>query len=120
MDLILWIWLSLSCTPGSQSFRKLYEKFGNVNDIYSAESSEISSSIGSRSSDYKALLDKNLENSERIQCFSVPWLKKYNKEWIEKIAECYKNVIENHEALLSPEKDGANQGGRWHGFTNMD
>ena len=65
-------------------------------------------------------LDKNLGESERIQCFSVPWLKKYNKEWIEKIAECYKNVIENHEALLSPEKDGVNQGGRWHGFTNMD
>jgi DNA processing protein len=69
MDLILWIWLSLSCTPGSQSFRKLYEKFGNVNDIYSAESSEISSSIGSRSSDYKALLDKNLEKAESVLDF---------------------------------------------------
>ena len=59
-------------------------------------------------------LDKELKKSEEIMCFTVPWLKKYNKEWIEKIAGAIKNVIENHEELLAID-NGDKQGGHWYG-----
>ena len=64
-------------------------------------------------------LDNNLPVSETIQCFGVPWFKKYNKEWIEKIAGCFRNVIENHEQLLGLE-DENKKGGRWHGFVDHE
>lgn len=59
-------------------------------------------------------LDKELKKSEDIMCFTVPWLKKYNKEWIEKIAGAIKTVIENHEQLLVID-NGDKQGGHWYG-----
>ena len=65
-------------------------------------------------------LDKNLPVSESIQCFGVPWFKKYNKEWIEKIAGCFRNVIENHEQLLELEDEKKKKGGRWHGFVDHE
>ncbi len=65
-------------------------------------------------------LDKNLAVSETIQCFGVPWLKKYDKEWIEKIAGCFRTVIENHEQLLELENEKKKKGGRWHGFVDQE
>jgi hypothetical protein len=59
--------------------------------------------------------DVNCAPSESIFCFSVPWFKHYNKEWIEKYAAAIKKVIANHEQLL--ESDEAATGGRWHGLT---
>ena len=65
-------------------------------------------------------LDKKLPVSESIQCFGVPWIKKYNKEWIERIASCFRNVIENHELLLELEDEKKKKGGRWHGFVDHE
>lgn len=50
-------------------------------------------------------------------CFSVPWFKKYNKEWIEKYAEVIRKVSENYKELLAGDVDKV-QGGRWHGNEN--
>ncbi|MBQ7399844.1 MAG: DegT/DnrJ/EryC1/StrS family aminotransferase [Clostridia bacterium] len=66
------------------------------------------------------LLDDGIKNGQNINCFGVPWIKKYNKEWIEKIAMCFRRVIENYELLLPLDNADEKQGGRWHGFTNQE
>ncbi len=68
-NLLHWIWLSLSVKAGGESFRKLYDSFGSVDAIYSADESELASVIGSRSSDFNTLLDKDLERAEAVLNF---------------------------------------------------
>ena len=61
--------------------------------------------------------DEYLRPSENILCFSAPWFKHYNKEWIEAYAAAFRKVIENHEQLLEGDADKI-QGGRWYGNEN--
>ena len=61
--------------------------------------------------------DKYLKPSEERYCFSVPWFKHFDKEWIEAYANAYRKVIENHEQLLEGDAD-KQQGGRWFGTAN--
>ena len=63
--------------------------------------------------------DKYLAPSEERSCFSVPWFKHFDKEWIEKYAEVFRKVAENYEELLEGDDD-KEQGGRWHGQENED
>ena len=63
-------------------------------------------------------LDKECEIAERKYCFSVPWIKKYDKKYIEKIADAFKAVVENHLSLLDGTEKRDNQRGRWYGFEN--
>jgi DNA processing protein len=65
-DLIYWIWLSLACTPGSQTFASLLGKFDTAKEVYDAEDHEIASAVTSRSRDYEALTNKNLEQAETV------------------------------------------------------
>ena len=60
--------------------------------------------------------------SEEKYCFTIPWFKKYNKEYIERFAACFRTVIENHEQLLeNAEQDERKaQGGHWYGFDNQE
>ena len=61
--------------------------------------------------------DDKCKPSESIFCFTVPWFKHFDKEWIEKYAAIFRKVVENHEQLLDTDsKDG--QGGRWYGTEN--
>lgn len=60
------VWLSLSCTPGLETFSKLLNRFSSPEKIYDADGESIASCIGSRSSDYNLLIDKRLERAERI------------------------------------------------------
>ena len=55
--------------------------------------------------------------SESKLCFSVPWFKHFDKEWIERYAYAFRKVIENHAALLEADQR-TDQGGRWHGTDN--
>ena len=65
-------------------------------------------------------LDEALKPSEEKYSFSAPWIKKFDKEWIEKLAGAFKTVIENHEQLISDDMDvSESQGGRWYGFKNQ-
>ena len=66
---LYWIWLSLSCTPGSQSFIKLWERFGEVSEIFSLGEEDIKSVLGSRASDVRALSDKSLVLAKRVLDF---------------------------------------------------
>ena len=61
--------------------------------------------------------DKLLAASEERSCFSVPWFKHYDKEWIELYASAFRKVIENHKELLENDNNTA-QGGRWYGAEN--
>ncbi|MBE6696589.1 MAG: aminotransferase class I/II-fold pyridoxal phosphate-dependent enzyme [Ruminococcaceae bacterium] len=63
--------------------------------------------------------DKLLDRSTEITCFSVPWFKHYDKEWIERFAASIRKVIENYDQLLEGDAKKA-QGGRWYGQTNED
>ena len=61
--------------------------------------------------------DEKCIPSESRYCFSVPWFKHCDKEWIEKYANAYRKVIENHMQLLENDTAAA-QGGRWYGMGN--
>lgn len=62
----LWIWLSLACTPGTENFKKLITKLKTPEAIYAADENLLKSIIGSRTKDFKALLDKSTERAEKI------------------------------------------------------
>ena len=59
-NLVYWIWLSLACTPDTNTFSKLIEKYDDAKDIYDATDREIRSVVGSKVSDITALADKDL------------------------------------------------------------
>lgn len=61
--------------------------------------------------------DEMLKPSESRFCVGAPWFKKFDKEWIELYAECYKKVARNYKDLLDGDLDKA-EGGRWHGGEN--
>ena len=61
--------------------------------------------------------DNKCKPSETIYCFSVPWFKHFDQEWIEKYASGFRKVIENHAQLLESDAQQA-QGGRWYGTEN--
>ncbi len=63
---IFWIWLSLACTPGSESFSKLISKYQTAEAIFSADKEDISKVIGSKSKDLTALSDKNTDRAVEI------------------------------------------------------
>lgn len=68
-ELIYWIWLSLACTPGSQTFASLLGKFDTAKEIYEADDSSIAALITSRSRDYEALTSKDLEQAQLVLDF---------------------------------------------------
>lgn len=65
-ELLNTVWLSLSCTPGSDTFAKLLSKFPTPNDIYNADNKAIASCIGSRCRDYNSLVDKSTVRANEI------------------------------------------------------
>ena len=62
-----------------------------------------------------ALCNPSLEK----YCFSIPWFKHMDKEWIERYAAAYRKVAENYRELLEVD-DGKNitANGRWFGTSN--
>lgn len=70
-DVVYWIWLSLSVTPGTQTFAKLIEKYRDIKTIYSLDERDLASCIGSKSPDYTALLDKDLSRAQEILDFCL-------------------------------------------------
>ena len=63
---VLWIWLSLACTPGNETFGKLISHFHTAEAIFSADKNDISDIIGAKAKDLEALSDKNLDKAEEI------------------------------------------------------
>ena len=53
-------------------------------------------------------------------CFSVPWFKHMDKEWIERYAAAYRKVSENYRELLeNDDKAPVDATGRWYGTSNQ-
>ncbi len=63
---IYWIWLSLACTPGTATFPRIIEKFGNAKAVYDADIRDIVKCIDPRSSDRTRLSNKSLERATEI------------------------------------------------------
>jgi hypothetical protein len=61
--------------------------------------------------------DEKADPSMMKYCLSVPWFKKFDKEWIETYFNAYKKVADNYRDLLEGDTDKV-QGGRWYGFAN--
>lgn len=61
--------------------------------------------------------DDKCAPSEKINCITIPRFSYFDKEWIEKYAELFRKVVENHEQLLDADEN-AKQGGRWYGHEN--
>ena len=70
-ELEYWIWLSLACTPGAQTFGKLISRFSSPMEIYNADREEIVACIGSKSKDVNALSDKRLDKASKILDFCL-------------------------------------------------
>lgn len=68
-NMVYWIWLSLCCSPSGSTFGKLIKEYGSAKEIYEADTKRISSIIGFRNSDRKALEDKSLERASDIYTF---------------------------------------------------
>ena len=68
-NLVYWIWLSLACTPDSNTFAKLIAKYDDAKTIYEAGDREIRAVVGAKVSDCTALFDKNLEKAREIYKF---------------------------------------------------
>lgn len=68
-NLVYWIWLSLACTPGSNTFAKLLERYKSPKEVYDADEEAIAAVVTSRSSDYDSLVCKNLEQAENVLSF---------------------------------------------------
>lgn len=68
-ELVYWLWLSLACTPDTETYVKLREKFSTPKEIYEADSDEIKRAVGSRSRDFNALSDKSIKRAEAVLDF---------------------------------------------------
>ena len=68
-NLVYWIWLSLACTPDSNTFSKLMNKYDDAKSIYDATDREIRSVVGAKISDCSALADKSLDKAKEIYKF---------------------------------------------------
>ncbi len=68
-ELVYTVWLSLSCTPGLETFAKLIERFSSPKEIYDADDASIAACITSASRDYNSLTNKDLTKAENIVKF---------------------------------------------------
>lgn len=68
-NIVYWIWLSLAVTPGSETFRKLIDRFGNPESVFNADEADIIGCIGSKSHDFDKVIDKNIDRAAEIYEF---------------------------------------------------
>ena len=68
-ELVLWLWLSRACSPGSPTFARLLSRFSSVSEIYEADENEIRKIVSSRLSDFSRLCDKDLSEARAIYDF---------------------------------------------------
>ena len=67
---IYWIWLSLACTPGTDTFKKLIDKFETAENIYNQYERDIARVISPRLQEYSRLINKELKRAEEIYSFA--------------------------------------------------
>ncbi len=96
-DLLYWIWLSLSCTPGYTTFDKLIAEFDTPRKIYDATDGEIAACIGSRVKDYTYLIRRDLEGARTVYDFctrhKVGILTYHDKEFPEALRQIVSSPV---------------------------
>ena len=70
-DLLYTIWLSLACTPGSETFPKLLLKFSTPLEVYNADGDDLVACVGTKCRDYTALCDKDTAKANEILDFCL-------------------------------------------------
>ncbi len=70
-ELLYWIWLSLSCTPGYCTFDKLIGELDTPERIFAATDSEIACCIGERVRDYAILVRRDLCAAQQVLDFCL-------------------------------------------------
>lgn len=106
--------ITFSCSPGGNFCLHTHEYFKSFDLMNMGKPSRIAFT------EHDVRKDDDLCNpSVKRYCFSVPWFKHFNKEWIELFAQAYRKVAENHMELLELENStNKEQSGRWYGLTN--
>ena len=96
-DVLYWIWLSMSCTPGYTTFDKLIAEFDTPRKIYDATDGEIASCIGSRVKDYTYLIRRDLEGARTVYDFctrhKVGILTYHDKEFPEALRQIVSSPV---------------------------
>ena len=64
-DLVYWIWLSLAVTPGSDTFRKLIEKFYTECQALMLETCGQNRALAGKLAERDLLRDKDKQNTEK-------------------------------------------------------
>ena len=65
-------------------------------------------------------MDKLCDPSLEKYCFSIPWFKHFEKEWIERYAAAYRKVAEGYKELLEVDDESRlTANGRWFGTSNQ-
>ena len=98
-DKMVWLWLSLHFGAGSKIYRKLYNHFDSVKDIFECDDADVELIPGLRDSDKNRLLDKSTKSAELI----MKWCEKYDVEILTPSDEKYPlplRVLENFPAVL--------------------
>ncbi len=68
---IYWVWLSLSLTPATDTFRKLYEHVPDAKGIYDLDDATLTRLLGSTCRDAQRLGRKDLTQAERVLTFCL-------------------------------------------------
>ena len=68
-SILFWIWLNLSCTPGSGTFDLLLRAFSSPYEIYDADEDALRSALSRYDRDLPRLLNKDTESAKRILTF---------------------------------------------------
>ncbi len=65
-SLLYWLWLSLRCTIGGETFSILNKTFEKPSDVYFAKDEDLEKALSSYKRDIKRLCDKSLTDARRI------------------------------------------------------
>ncbi len=68
-SVLFWIWLNLSCTPGSGTFDLLLRAFSSPYEIYGADEATLREALSRYDKDLPRLLNKDTEPAKRILTF---------------------------------------------------
>ncbi len=68
---VYWIWLSLSLTPATDAFRKLYGHTPDAKGIYDLDDTTVARLLGSTSRDAERLGRKDLTEAEKVLTFCL-------------------------------------------------
>ena len=70
-SLLFWLWLSLRCTVGSETFSKLQKTFSKPSDVYRADRATLEEALYPYKKDLKALCNKDLSDVRRVMDYCL-------------------------------------------------